>query len=162
MKIARHELLSLIEDVTMTLGQILLTHNQLLETLLDTQQIELRKQKIDSLKKRIEDEREKLAKIRHTQQRKKELERIRKDHEKKAEANETTQTEPKLGSVALRNQRGQLLGWIQTIGYNRVDVLDARGEVVAREIDGRTFNRLGQFQGYGKQGIRVLGMKSKR
>jgi hypothetical protein len=158
MKITDDELLSIIEDVTLTLGQILLNHRELSESLLDTQQTERGKEKMDSLRQRIAGEKEKLSRIRQTQQRKKELERLRKDHEKESKVTETKQ---KLGTVALRNQRGQLVGWLQTVGKNRVNILDAKGRVVAREIDGRTFDGMSQFQGYGNQGLRVLGMKMK-
>jgi hypothetical protein len=78
------EILSIIDDTTVALGQILLRHRALSESLLDTQQTDRGKEEIESLKRRIEDERENLGKIRHSQQRRKELERIRKDHEKEA------------------------------------------------------------------------------
>lgn len=98
MNISDDELLSIIEDTTLALGQILLRHRELSENLLDTQQTERQKEKIDSLRKQIEDERENLSKIRQSQQRRKELERIRRDHEKKAkETDEESQAEQKNG-----------------------------------------------------------------
>jgi hypothetical protein len=78
------ELLSILENVTLTVGLLLLTHRELTEGLFDQDQTDRVKLKIDSLRKKIEDEKENLTKIRHVQQRKKELERIRKNHEKKA------------------------------------------------------------------------------
>jgi len=78
------ELISVVEDVTLALGQILLRHRELSENLLDIQQTDRAKEKIDSLRKQVEDERENLAKIRQSQERKKELERIRRDHEKES------------------------------------------------------------------------------
>jgi hypothetical protein len=84
MNISDDELLSIIEDTTLALGQILLRHRDLSESLLDTQQTDRQKEKIDSLRKQIEDERHNLSKIRRSQQREKELERIRRDHEKEA------------------------------------------------------------------------------
>ena len=59
-------------------------HRELSENILDTQQTDRQKEKIDSLRKQIEDERENLAKIRQSQLRRKEFERIRKTHEKEA------------------------------------------------------------------------------
>jgi len=134
---------------------ILLT--SLLEGLLDQYQADAEKQKIDSLRKQIEDERLNLAKIRHAQQRRKELERIRKQNEKESKQ---SQTEQKLGTVPLLNQKGQLIGWIQTLGMNRVNILNPNGKVVAREIDGRTFDGRSKFQGFGRQGIRLLEMRT--
>lgn len=160
MNISDDELLSIIEDATLALGQLLLTHRELSESLLDTKQTDRAKQKIDALRKQVEDERVNLSKIRHVQSRKKELERIRKDHAK--EANEAKQTKQKQGTVSVLNQNGQLVGRVQSFGNNRRNFMNARGEVVAREINGRTYNGRGEFRGYGKQGLRVLGMKLKR
>jgi len=81
-KISDDELLSIIDDATLALGQILLRHRELSENLLDTQQTERGMERIDALRKQIEDEKERLATIRHTQQRKRELDRIRKAHER--------------------------------------------------------------------------------
>ena len=149
MKFCDDELLSIIDDVTLALGQLLLTHRELTEGLLDQYQTDAEKEKIADLKKQIEDEREKLSAIRHTQQRKKELERIRKDNEKESRTSKEKQTEQKLGTVALRNQRGQLVGWVQTVGRNRLNILNPTGKLVAREIDGRTFDGRSRFRGYG-------------
>ena len=160
MNISDDELLTIIEDATLALGQMLLNHRELSESLLDTQQTDRAKQKIDSLRKHIEDERENLAKIRQSQSRKKELERIRKHHAK--EPNEARWTKQNQGTVSVLNQNGQVVGRIQSFGNNRRNIMNARGEIVAREIDGRTFNERGEFRGYGKQGLRVLGMKLKK
>lgn len=159
MNISDDELLSIIDDATLALGQLLLNHRELSESLLDTQQTDRAKQKIDSLRRKIEDERQNLATIRQAQQRKKELERIRQSHAK--EANEAKRPKQKQGTVSVLNQKGQLVGRIQSFGNNRRNIMNAKGEIVAREIDGRTFNERGEFRGYGKQGLRVLGMKLK-
>jgi hypothetical protein len=156
MKITDADLLSIIEDATLALGQILLRHRDLSESILDTQQTDRARESIYVLRRQIEDERERLEKIRHDQQRRKELERIRKAHEKESKG---TQTEQKSGSVSLLNQNGRLIGWIQDAGRNRVNILNANGKVVAREIDGRTFDGRSRFVGVGNQGLRVLGTR---
>ena len=150
------ELLSILEAVTLTVGQVLLTHRDLTEGLLDQNQTDRAKLKIDSLRKKIEDQREKLVQIRHVQQRKKELERIRRDHEK------SSLPEQKNGSVPVINQQGKVVGWIQTVGRDRVNILDPKGRVVGREINGVTYDRRGQARGTGRQGLRVLGMSRRR
>jgi hypothetical protein len=159
MNISDDELLSIIEDTTLALGQILLRHRELSENLLDIQQTDQAKEKIDSLQKQIEDERNNLATIRQSEKRKKELERIRKDHEKESKQ---TQTEQKSGMASLLNQNGRLIGWVQSAGRNRLNMLSANGNVVAREIDGRTFDERSRFIGSGNQKLRVLGTKLRK
>ena len=159
MKISDDELLSIIDDATLALGQILLRHRELSENLLDTQQTERGMERIDTLRKQIEDEREKLVSIRHAQQRKRELERIRRAHEKEPKE---AQTEQRAGMVSLLNQGGRLIGWIQNVGHNRVNILNAHGRVVAREINGRTFNGQNRFIGFGNQGLIALGTNQRK
>ena len=84
MNISNDELLSIIDDAALALGQILLRHRELSENLLDTQQTQRGMERIDALRKQIEDEKERLSSIRHAQQRKRELDRIRKAHEREA------------------------------------------------------------------------------
>jgi hypothetical protein len=86
------ELLDIMEEVTRTLGLLFLTHRDLTEGLFDQDQTDRVKLKIDSLRKKIEDERENLTKTRHVQQRKKELERIRRNHEKESAEDSTKET----------------------------------------------------------------------
>lgn len=52
-KISDDELLSIIDDATLALGQILLRHRELSENLLDTQQTQRGMEKIDSLRKKL-------------------------------------------------------------------------------------------------------------
>lgn len=148
------ELLDLIEEVTFTLGQILLRHRELTEGILDQQLTDRSRDKIDSLKKRIEMEKEKLAQTRHHQQRTKELERIRKSHDQdKTQTEGTSRTQ----LVTIRDQRGRVIGWIQSVGKNRLNVLDGRSRLVGRFINGQTYDSKGHFIGNGNQGLRVLG-----
>lgn len=160
MKITDDELIAIIDEVTTTLGQLLLTHRDLTEGLLDHDQTDSVRLKIDSLRKKMDDQKEELVQIRHVQQRKKELERIRRDHER--ESSKDTQTEQKNGTVPVINQKGQVVGRIQTVGRNRVNILDPNGRVVGREIDGVTYDTRGQVRGTGSQGLRILGMSRKR
>jgi hypothetical protein len=152
------ELIDLIEQVTTTLGQIFLTHRELTEGFLDQQLTDRSREKIDSLKKQVEVEKEKLAQVRHHQQRTKELDRIRKSHETE------TQTEGRLRShlVTIRDQRGRVVGWIQSVGKNRFNVLDGRTRLVGRFINGQTYDHHGRFIGDGDQGLRLLGHALKR
>lgn len=147
------ELISLIEEVTTTLGQIFLFHRELTEGILLQQQTDRSRDKIESLKKRMESEKEKLVQVRRSQQRKQELERIRKSHETET----TTEGTSRSHLVSIRDQRGQVVGWLQSAGRNRVTVLDRRGVVVGRVINGQTYDGHGRLAGKGDQGLRVLG-----
>ncbi len=158
MRFTDDEILEILEEVTVTLGQLFLTHRDLTEGLLDQNQTNQVKLKIDSLRKKIDDQRGKLVQIRHVHQRKKELERIRRDHER--ESSKDTQTEQKNRTIL--NQKGQVVGWLQTAGRNRVNILDPKGRVVGREINGVTYDRRGQVRGSGIQGLRVLGLCGRR
>lgn len=84
MRFADDELLQIIEDVTVALGQILLSHRELTEGLVD-QQSELSQRKIDGLKKRIDLERTRLLKLKRIRRRKAELEKLRQDRLQKTQ-----------------------------------------------------------------------------
>ena len=84
MRFTDDELLQIIEDVTVALGQILLSHRELTEGLVD-QQSELSQRKIDGLKKRIDLERTRMLKLKRIRRRKAELEKLRQDRLKKSQ-----------------------------------------------------------------------------
>lgn len=152
------ELLDILDEVTTTLGQILLRHRELAEGILDVQQTDRSRDKIESLKTRLAVEKEKLAQVRQQQQRKRELERNRKSHETE------TQTEAKSSSkmVSVRDQRGQVIGWVQSVGRNNFNFLDRRSRLVGRFINGQTYDGRGRVVGNGDQGLRVLGQTLKK
>jgi len=163
MKITEDELLAIIEEVTATLGQILLTHRELTEALFDQTQTRVAREKIDAVKDELRKEKERLASIQHAQHRKRELEKLRQDQDN-ATLDKAKQNEGKHASrmTQLLNGQGKLIGWIQPTGKNMVSILNSRGVVVAREIDSRTFDAKGRYRGNGKQGIRLLGKSKHR
>ena len=152
------ELVDLIEEVTTSLGQILLRHRELTEGILDQQLTDRSRDKIDSLKKRIEVEKEKLTQVRHQQQRKRELGRIRKSHESETQSEGTSRSH----LVTIRDHRGKVIGWIQSVGRNRFNFLNGRGRLVGRFINGQTYDGQGHFIGNGNQGLRVIGETLKK
>jgi hypothetical protein len=83
------ELLEIIEDVTVTLGQILLTHRELTEGLIN-HETEISQHKIEDLRKRIDQERRRLANARRIRRRKNELEKMRKDRLRKSQEKKKT------------------------------------------------------------------------
>jgi ATPase subunit of ABC transporter with duplicated ATPase domains len=149
MKITDDELLDLIEDITVSLGQILLTHRELTEGLLDDGPTIRSQQKIEDLKKRLEDEKVRLAKSRRFQQRKKELEKLRRDHDKEVQSESKT--------TPIQNGSGKVIGWVLPVAKDRIHFLDHRGQVIGRFIHGQTYDHRGRFVGSGNQGLRVLG-----
>lgn len=147
------ELIDLIDQMTVTLGQILLAHRELTEGLLDP--TSLTRKKVEDLKKRMEHEKEKLDQIRQHEKRKKELERLRRLSSKKHASEGVSRNR----TLCLRNQKSQVLGWVRPMGMNRVDVLDWKGGLVGRFVNGKTYDGSGRFVGDGNQGLRVLGQE---
>ena len=153
-KITDDELLAIIDEVTVTLGQIFLSHRELTEGLLDDGPTERSQKKIHDLKKRLDVEKDRLTQHRRFQQRKRELEKVRDDHDKHVQSESKT--------VPIQNQSGCVLGWMQVVGTNRIHFLDHRGQVIGRFINGQTYDHRGRVVGMGNQGLRVLGQTLKK
>jgi hypothetical protein len=154
MKKSRDDLLSLLDDATVALSEILLRHRSLEESLLATKAISASHDRIEKRRAEIEKERTKIRKARETIRRRRDLEKIRKDHEKD-EVSETV----KYGlMVPVRDGNGRTIGWLQAVGKDRVNVFDRWGKIVARELGSTTFDHRGRVVGRGvNQGLRVLG-----
>lgn len=153
MQLTDDELLAIVDEATTALGELLLRHRQLREASLNSQVISASQERIEKRRAEIEKEREKIRKTRDVIRRRRELEKISRDHEK--EATDEGKQSPRL--VAVRNGRGAVIGWLQSAGGSKVNVLDRRGRVVAREVGGYTLSRRGGLAGAGRQGLRVLG-----
>ncbi len=54
----------------------------------------------------------------------------------------------------IKNEKGQVVGFIQQQG-NTKGYSDAKGNVVSRIHDNRTYDNKGNFKGYGDQGQRL-------
>lgn len=153
----RDELIELISDVTAMLGTALAQHVELTESI-STQQgagVESQRLKLDALKSRVADEKLKLAKLKDAAMRKRELEKLNRRGAWHP-ANESKSTPSML---SLHDQRGRLIGYIQQAGSNRINILDRKGRVVARQWDKKTFTGSGAFAGRGNQGLRLLGQR---
>lgn len=157
MRISRDEISEILSQTTTLLGQLLATMNELREDTIDQRQASAQQAKVDRIKRELDDEREQMKRLRHRQQVKRELERGRKEREKHR------QHEGRgggAGLVALRNARGQLIGWLRAGSQDRLEVLDSKGRLVAREIRGITLNAGGRLVGHGRLGLAVLGANS--
>ena len=111
MNVTDDELLEIIEDVTVTLGQTLLFHRELTEGLFAQPQTERSQQKIDDLKKRLEVEKDRLTTARRSQQRKRKLEKIRDDHAKDRQDEGASRV-----MLPISDHRGRVIGWLHTVG----------------------------------------------
>lgn len=155
MNLTQNELIEICSEVTTMLGDILTRHVELNEGLIDQAATDIAQDKIDRLRQQTDDAKARLKKIKDGQKRRRELEKIRKDHEREGE--KQTEGKSSQGTISLRNGKGVLIGWLQSESNGKVTVFDAKGRIVARELSGITIDRSGRFRGRGRQGLVVLG-----
>ncbi|MSU49021.1 MAG: hypothetical protein EXS37_08045 [Opitutus sp.] len=158
MTITKDELAELLDEVIATIGQILVQHSILREDMLG-RDTETAKSKIDSLRLKLDTERIRLRKHMDAEKRKRELEKSNKEHERQATKKRTTSEAKNTAATMtpLLNERGVVIGWIQPAGAGRTNILDRKGRVVARELNGITLDSCGRLRGRGQQGLRLLG-----
>ena len=128
MRITDDELLGVIDEVTIALGEILLRHRNLRESLLANDAISASQDRIEKRRAEIEKERGKIRKTRDGIRRRRELEKISKEHEKEV----ATESKSTATMSPILDGKGALIGWIQRAGGNRTNILDRKGKVVAR------------------------------
>jgi hypothetical protein len=153
----RDDLIELISDVTSLLGTALAQHVDLTESISPQQGagVESQRLKLDALKARLADEKLKLAKLKDAAKRKRELERLRHDHERqtaRSAANEGKNS----GMVTLRAANGRVIGYMRVMGKDQTDFFSASGKLVAREVGGVTYSN-GKAVYRGRLGLVVLG-----
>lgn len=161
MKISPYEITDLIDDLCSEISRVVAVHasiaDELKEDLIDQRNTDAQRAKIDRIKHELSRENDRLAQLRQRDQQKREIERKRKERDAKnvedRRQTESTRTNP--GMIPLRNQRGELLGWIQSMGTGRT-ILDRTGRVVGREVGGVTFDARGRVCGR-RLGTLVLG-----
>lgn len=139
------ELIELISDVTTLLGTALAQHVELTESI-DGAGIESQKLKLDALKAKLAGEKLKLAKLKDAEKRRKELQKQRQ-----------TEANSRPSRIQLLNGQGRLIGWLHSEPSGKVTVYDAKGRLVARELNGITLDRTGRLAGRGRQGLLALG-----
>jgi hypothetical protein len=59
----------------------------------------------------------------------------------------------------ITDEKGKWIGHVNESGPNKT-YSDAKGNVVARVVNGRTLDAKGQFKGTGDQGLRFIGKSS--
>jgi membrane protein involved in colicin uptake len=95
MKLTDDEVLAIIDEATIALGEILLSHRQLTEDFLERHGIEQAEDRIEKRRAEIQKERERIRQMKDAIRHRREVERIRKQDEKEAEsaASKQPQTE---------------------------------------------------------------------
>ncbi len=147
------ELAAILDDICATIGELLVTNAQLKESMVDDAATDAAQEKLDRLKQDTLAAKEKMADIKQRQQRKRELEKIRKGHER-----ERT-NEGKNGSmVTLRSVTGRTIGYMRVMNKDQTDLFSASGKLVAREIGNLTYSN-GKAVFRGRLGLVALGMK---
>lgn len=152
---SRDELIDLLSDVTTLVGTAVAKEIELKESLAGAG-IATQSEKLESLKAKLGVERVKLAKLRDAAKRKRDLEKIRSTmsgRPPRSAANESKSS----GTLTLRDGAGKVVGFVRTQGPNRTEIFSAKGKLVARETNGKTYYATGRPAGDGRQGLRVLG-----
>jgi hypothetical protein len=84
MKLTDDEVLAIVDEVTVALGEILLSHRQLMEDFLERHGIEQAQDRIEKRRAEIQRERERIGQMKDALRHRGEVERIRKQNEKDA------------------------------------------------------------------------------
>jgi hypothetical protein len=78
------ELLDMVDEVTIALGELLLSHRQLAEAFFERHGIEQTQDRIEKRREEIQKERERIGQMRDAIRHRREVERIRKQNQKDA------------------------------------------------------------------------------
>lgn len=152
----RDELIDLLSAVTTLLGTALAREVELKESLANDAAASQR-EKLDALKAKLAGERLKLQKLNAASKRRRELEKKRQENERGTARSAANESKSSLRRIQLLNGQGKLIGWLHKEANGKVTVYDAKGRLVARELNGITLDRTGRFVGRGRQGLVVLG-----
>jgi hypothetical protein len=147
------ELIDIISSVTNLLGSTLAQHVELTETIAAGAGVESQRRKVAALKAKIADANLRLAKLKDRAKRKKEL---AKANQHKPATNEGKSTRSR---VALLNGKGRWVGFVETLASGNVNIYDARGRIVSRELSGLTLDQNGRLFAKGRAGLVALGKK---
>ena len=134
----------------------------LLQLLLETQHKDVRIQSITDriarLQRQIDRGHVLIASFKDRARRRDELEKLRDQH---ADTKTEQKTQPHRDGTVFRDHRGRVIGFRRH--WDRANVfLNAGGQVVGREIDGRTLDAGGKVVGWGRQGVQLLKTSQKR
>jgi len=150
------ELIDIISNVTTLLGASLAQYIELNESIAGAG-VESQTLKLDALKARMAIEKSRLTKLKDAAKRKRELERLRQRHQTQDSRNSTNEGKATNSRVALMNGKGRWIGWVEKQANGNVNIYDARGRIVARELGGLTIDGSGKLFARGRAGLVALG-----
>ena len=152
------DLITILEEVTITLDQLLKSHGQLVEGFFEDNQISQSQDRIEKRRSEIDKERDRIKNIRDVLRHRRELDQLRKKNEKDVTKSPQTETTKKTtGLETISDQGGRVVGYRYQHSKHGVVFMDRNQRVVAREKDGQTFDKNGKYFGKGKQGLRAIG-----
>jgi hypothetical protein len=157
MNASQAELADLVGQICSAVGEIIVTNCQLTEGLIDDVATDTAKKKLASFRQQTAGAKAQLQKLRDAQRRKRDLTKIRDDHERQADKAEQTEGQASQRTIQLLDGHGRLIGRLKVEPSGDVLIYDSRGKLVSRELNNLTFDRTGRFRGRGKQGLVVLG-----
>lgn len=152
----RDELIELLSDVTSLLGTALAREVELKESLA-SDAADSQRAKLDALKAKLAGERLKLQKLNAASKRRRELEKKRQENQRQTARSAANESKTLQRRVQLLNGQGRVIGWLHNESNGKVTVYDAKGRLVARELNCITLDRTGRFVGRGRQGLVALG-----
>ena len=139
----RDDLIEILSDVTTLLGDALTKYVDLNENIIgQSAGVDAQSKKLDLLKARLAGEKLKLSKLKDAAKRRRELEKAN-QHEAPARrpANESKNS----GTVYLRDGASRVIGFMRMLGKGRTDFFSASGQLVAREVNGKTYTPSGKL-----------------
>lgn len=157
MKITDKELEDLVGDILAGLESILRSHQAMNESMLDQnidsakEQVRKKREEVRAISDRIRDMKDRLKRQKETQ---------RKANSKKPNDKQTT-NEGSSSVIQIRNQKGQLLGFLQPSGKNQINILSRTGKLLGREVNGITLDQKGNVVSWQKAGLLLIGRNTK-
>jgi hypothetical protein len=156
MKLTKNNLVEICSEVTSMLGDILAQHVELNEGVIDDVAMDTAQNTVARLKKQTDDAKEQLQKIKQAQRRRRELEKLRSDHEREANKREQNESKTTQRTIQLLDSHGHLIGKLMVAPSGDVSVYDSKGKFISREVGNGTCDRSGKFR-RGRQALVLLG-----
>jgi len=158
MKATQDEINSIMDEITVAVGQILINGADLqMESITGDIGADAVKKKITRLKKQTQQASERLQGSKRQKKHRVEIERQRKEHETPAKT-KLAANEAAIGKcISIRNEKGVVIGRIQQTGENRINYLSNDGRVISREINGITLDSKGRLKSLQRIGQIALG-----
>jgi hypothetical protein len=150
MKLTKDEILDLLDDITSAVGKILAKQRLISEDSLARQYVIDSQKKIEAIKTKLANEKDKQAKLKAVEKRKKQLEKLRTHNRRKTKVTEAKHP------VRITNIRGVTIGWTRPLSNGTTVVTKPNGTLVAIQRRNKTYDAKGRYVGEGEQGACLL------